>query len=727
MKIESGRKYFWQWELNRRLEVSEDCTQVHFANGTTDKALVLDVFEENGKRLVKVPDELLRVAAQLRCYAWNGASVIETESFDVLPREKPDDYVYEPEEVRRYEKLEAELNTRSQGRSAKYNFTTPGWKRVLNIIRGSGGMLTFCYGQSSPLYMAQVAGIVFSGFVKYGNDTSADTKPVLYQMYNNIFGEDDALENPGSITKVRIGYPDPDQDNYDNGTSDAIRNPVNCYLDVYVDFDKNALNSGSVGFQMNYAGYSDSHNCEAITGETNAVNVGIYGEKLLYHELTLDKKSGIYMPGWGIQAKEISADSMRVGGKKVLDAGDVDSALSSSSTNPVQNRVIKKAIDDAQKKGTSQVQFVFKASKVSTPLLFAGISSTESTAYLKDTDTKTPFLDVNGEPVDKKEAGAYVMAGVYGDINTGTLHAKAFDAETEFKVKGNPIIDDTKIGGSAWTSKNTVDKLCPSFTKNGDLVVCEPLVGYPLTVISYIGQDGASKITLRQDNEDESRDYTVDLPYDISDASYNWTTGMLITADDERIQLPPQVITALHGVNTFQSDCGDTTVSGRVDPNNYWGKKLAEQEAELAKLNKQYELIEEVTLEEDAASFTRTADPNGVPYGFSAVRVQIKAEIADKSQSLLSALGCATSSSYVYHQISNGLSTEVRHAHLMCRNDHGQLDYYAMSSNTNSAGNILARANYLGKAWQNITRINLTAATSVIPAGTTIKIYGIRG
>lgn len=313
MKLESGRKYLWQWDRDQRLEVPEGCTQVHFANGTSDLAQYENVFVENDRRLVKVPCNMLKVAATLRCYAWDGASVFAQASFEVLPREKPDLYV-EPEEVRRFDKLEQQLaeqviqtDLRGQGRSAKYNFTTPGWKRVLNIIRGSGGMLNFCFGQSAPLYMAQTAGIVFSGFVKYGNDKSADAKPVIYQMYNNIFGEDDALEKPGSITKVRIGYPDPNQDNYDNGTVNAIRNPINCYLDVYVDFDKDALNSGDVGFQMNYAGFADSHRCVAIDSEQDAEDTGIYGEKLLYYELELKEGADLYIPDGIAEAKRIEA------------------------------------------------------------------------------------------------------------------------------------------------------------------------------------------------------------------------------------------------------------------------------------------------------------------------------------------------------------------------------------------------------------------------------------
>ena len=47
---------------------------------------------------------------------------------------------------------------------------------------------------------------------------------------------------------------------------------------------------------------------------------------------------------------------------------------------------------------------------------------------------------------------------------------------------GTALIDDSEVGDAAWSSKNIVDKLCPSFTESGYIVTCEPVEGYPLTV-----------------------------------------------------------------------------------------------------------------------------------------------------------------------------------------------------------------------------------------------------
>ena len=48
-----------------------------------------------------------------------------------------------------------------------------------------------------------------------------------------------------------------------------------------------------------------------------------------------------------------------------------------------------------------------------------------------------------------------------------------------------PEINDSAINtDSVWSSKNTVDKLCPAFTKSGNVVTCSPVEGYPLGVVT---------------------------------------------------------------------------------------------------------------------------------------------------------------------------------------------------------------------------------------------------
>lgn len=98
--IYDGRESFWQWDLNQRLVVSTDvCSEVHFCNGTTDCALVCNVYEQDGKRLVNVPNVLLQTGKPLRVFSYDKDHTIHSALFTVIARTKPDDYVYTETEI----------------------------------------------------------------------------------------------------------------------------------------------------------------------------------------------------------------------------------------------------------------------------------------------------------------------------------------------------------------------------------------------------------------------------------------------------------------------------------------------------------------------------------------------------------------------------------------------------------------------------------------------------
>lgn len=57
---------------------------------------------------------------------------------------------------------------------------------------------------------------------------------------------------------------------------------------------------------------------------------------------------------------------------------------------------------------------------------------------------------------------------------------------TVFATFANVPVCDNEVGQFGWSSKNTVDKLCPAFTESDAAVRCEPVEGYPLEVVSTI-------------------------------------------------------------------------------------------------------------------------------------------------------------------------------------------------------------------------------------------------
>lgn len=116
----------------------------------------------------------------------------------------------------------------------------------------------------------------------------------------------------------------------------------------------------------------------------------------------------------------------------------------------------------------------------------------------------------NGALLTSAAFGITVADTVYADGDENVVSTGEATALTKLldKVQGkidqmdavlaneanHAVIDDTKVGDDAWSSKNIVDKLCPVFTESGSVVTCTPMEGYPLEVTGVT--KGATEITL---------------------------------------------------------------------------------------------------------------------------------------------------------------------------------------------------------------------------------------
>lgn len=145
-------------------------------------------------------------------------------------------------------------------------------------------------------------------------------------------------------------------------------------------------------------------------------------------------------------------------------------------------------------------------------------------------------------------------------------------------------------------------------------------------------------------------------------------------------------------------------------------------------VEKQYELIEEVTLTEAVSYFSRNKDTNGRAYNFSAITVIVIASAASATAALIFNPMDVDNKYLFYHEHAGGLGTSNRSCVFRGRNDHGLSEGYSFGTNTANA-NCYAERSFNGDAWRNVSKINLATypSTVLIPAGTTIKIYGIRG
>lgn len=116
LKILGPRPYFWQWDTGQKLVVgNQDCGEVHFCNGTSDCALVVEIrTEDDGSRVVGVPNILLQVAKPITAYLFqrtaSGSMTKTRYIFQVLARTRPEEYVYTEEEVLTWKQLNERID-----------------------------------------------------------------------------------------------------------------------------------------------------------------------------------------------------------------------------------------------------------------------------------------------------------------------------------------------------------------------------------------------------------------------------------------------------------------------------------------------------------------------------------------------------------------------------------------------------------------------------------------
>lgn len=102
---------FYQWDLERTLEIVDNIvTEVHFKKFTDNKLYVCEVYDNNGVRVVDIPNILFTTPEKFTAYFYcNDLFTKQHTSFDIIPRPKPTDYVYTETEVKRYDTLEQEI------------------------------------------------------------------------------------------------------------------------------------------------------------------------------------------------------------------------------------------------------------------------------------------------------------------------------------------------------------------------------------------------------------------------------------------------------------------------------------------------------------------------------------------------------------------------------------------------------------------------------------------
>ena len=113
--LTDGRNKFYQWDSGRQLIINEaSINEVHFCNGSSDSSIVREVFEQDGKRLVNVPNILLQDTRSITVFAYvkdsSGGYTYYSELFGVRARTKPDGYTYTEVEVLDWKELDKRID-----------------------------------------------------------------------------------------------------------------------------------------------------------------------------------------------------------------------------------------------------------------------------------------------------------------------------------------------------------------------------------------------------------------------------------------------------------------------------------------------------------------------------------------------------------------------------------------------------------------------------------------
>lgn len=177
----------YQWDTGRIVKVVPDTDvtvhEVHYSTKRMDYAYVLKTYTENGETYCAIPNIILQQSNRLLCYEVcqnsDGEETIANTYFDIVKRNKPEDYVYTATEHFTYVQLENRLD------AIEKSFHTHGNKEVLDSITresiekwNSGGALT----DEDIMSCLNEANIISTLIDSDGNVLTDEKGDVLYFM-----------------------------------------------------------------------------------------------------------------------------------------------------------------------------------------------------------------------------------------------------------------------------------------------------------------------------------------------------------------------------------------------------------------------------------------------------------------------------------------------------------------------------------------------------------------
>ena len=174
MKVYDEREAFYQWDLNQKIksQLFKEGDEVHFGQSRSSVALVVKTYKEGDDIVADVPNVLLQSTRKIFAFQYvkDGEREYTTNerTFAIIPRPKPEDYVYTETEILRVEDYvhkalkKAKESGTFDGRGIKHLAISVDGELVVTYtndqIQNLGAILT-------PKYKSEIVAEVLQNFV----------------------------------------------------------------------------------------------------------------------------------------------------------------------------------------------------------------------------------------------------------------------------------------------------------------------------------------------------------------------------------------------------------------------------------------------------------------------------------------------------------------------------------------------------------------------------------
>lgn len=188
--VSDGRRAFYQWDTGQYLlcdGVTAD-TEVHFyMPKAAENALVLLAYEADGEVRVNVPNLLLQRSGDMMAYLYIGdedeGKTVCAKPFRIIPRPKPDGYVYTETETLTWAALDARITELEKGgvNEDAIAAAVEAYMAEHPVVESDPTVPAWAKAETKPTYTAKEVGALPS-------DTEIPTDDHINELINTALG-----------------------------------------------------------------------------------------------------------------------------------------------------------------------------------------------------------------------------------------------------------------------------------------------------------------------------------------------------------------------------------------------------------------------------------------------------------------------------------------------------------------------------------------------------------